>query len=266
MGDDHWLMSETIFSRDGDTYVPTPNAVGPWNRESMHGGPPAGLLARAVEQEVDNPDMTVARLTVDLFRSVPMAPLTVAARTVRDGRRIKAVDASLFGGDTEVARATAVALLRTGDFESDFAAPPPGPDGLPPLRESMGEGLYPKMYIDCLESRALGETTDRMGAWFRMPVQLVEGEHVTPFQFAASMSDFGNLLAGIPGRQEAASDWSFINTDITLNLAREPVSEWICLVAQRPLASNGVGSVQVSQYDLKGQFGSSSHSRLANPR
>ena len=259
-------MSEAIFVRDGDTYVPTSNAIGPWSKESLHGGPPAALLARAVEREVGNSEMAVARLTVDLFRAVPKAPLTDTARTVRDGRRIKAVDASLFAGDVEVARASAVALLRTGDFESEAVPAPVGPDGLPPLRMSMGDGLFPKMFLDCLDARSLGEATGLAGAWFRMPVELVEGEAVTPFQFAAAMSDFGNLLAGISGRREKDGDWSFINTDITLNLAREPSGEWICVIAERPLASNGVGSVQVAQYDLRGQFGSSSHSRLANPR
>ncbi len=259
-------MTEAIFVREGDTYVPTDNAIGPWNPGTLHGGPPAGLLGRAVELEVDNPEMVVARLTVDLFRAVPMEPLTVTSRTVRDGRRIRAVDASLFAGEVEVARASAVAHLRTGDFESEAPPPPPGPDGMQTLREAMGGGDFRKMYLDSLESCALGADTGKIGSWFRMPVQLVAGEHLTQFQFAASISDFGNLLAGMGGRKTRDASWSFINTDITLNLAREPVGEWICLVAQPPLAANGVGSVPVSQYDPNGLFGYSSHSRLANPR
>ena len=195
-----------------------------------------------------------------------MSPVTVTSRTVRNGRRIKAVDASLFAGDVEVARATAVAHLRTGTFESDASAPPPGPNGLPTLREAMGGGDFARMYLDHLESRALAEATGQLGSWFRTPLQLVEGEDVTPFQFAASVSDFGNLLAGMDGRRTRDANWSFINTDITVNFAREPIGEWICLVVQPPLAASGVGAVQVAQYDLKGLYGYSSHSRLANLR
>ena len=259
-------MPDCLFERSGDTFVPTDNSIGPWSPGTLHGGPPAGLLARAIEIEVGNPEMVVSRLTVDLFRAVPMAPLTVTTRTVRAGRRIKAVDASLLAEDVEVARASAVALLQSGDFEADAAPPPPGPEGMPSLRQAMGGGQMPKMYLDCLDSRSLGESSELHGAWFHLPVHVVDDEPLTPLQFAASVADFGNLLAGMTGRRQRDENWSFINTDINLNLARNPIGEWICLVAEPPLAFNGVGAVQVRQYDTRGLFGYSSNARLANPR
>lgn len=32
-----------------DRFTPTPSTAGPWGPDSQHGGPPAALLARAVE-------------------------------------------------------------------------------------------------------------------------------------------------------------------------------------------------------------------------
>src|SRR5690606_4737369 len=104
----------------------------PWTADALHGGPPAGLLARAIEHYVDDPEMQLARLTVDLFRSVPSQPLSVQVESVRAGRRIHVVQASIFADGQEVTRAHG-ALLRRSDAPVGNLSypPPPGPDGLP---------------------------------------------------------------------------------------------------------------------------------------
>ena len=71
---------------------------------AMHGGPPAALLARAVEQCDPGPANFVARLTVELLRPVPLVPLTISARTLRPGKMVHWIEAILRAGDVEVAR------------------------------------------------------------------------------------------------------------------------------------------------------------------
>ena len=38
-----------LFVRDGEWFVPSVRTAGPWSPDAMHGGPPAALLAWAVE-------------------------------------------------------------------------------------------------------------------------------------------------------------------------------------------------------------------------
>ncbi|MBE0610510.1 MAG: thioesterase family protein [Dehalococcoidia bacterium] len=81
-------MPDAIFIREGDSFVPTDLARSPWGPQLLHGGPPAGLLARAIEHAVHDADMHPARVTIDLFRPVPKQPLQVEVEAVRQGNRI----------------------------------------------------------------------------------------------------------------------------------------------------------------------------------
>lgn len=103
-------MTEALFQRDGDLYLPTPACGSPWSPGQLHGGPVVGLMAHAVEQASDNNDLHLSRLTVDLLRAVPNAPLTVTTRLVRGGKRLQILEASLFAGEAEVTRASALFL------------------------------------------------------------------------------------------------------------------------------------------------------------
>ena len=119
-----------LFEIDGDVAVPSELTRGPWDPRAMHGGPPAALLARAVEQCDLGPADFLARLTVELLRPVPLEPLRISVRTLRPGKMVHWIEAIASVGDIEVARALGL-RLRTG-ADSPVAAPPtdpfPGPD------------------------------------------------------------------------------------------------------------------------------------------
>lgn len=100
-----------FFVTDGKCYVPTSLARGPWG-PSLSGNYIGGLLGRAVEQEVDDVDLQPARLTVDLLRPVALQPLQMHSSVVRDGRRLRLVDAVMTQNDVIVARASALFLRR----------------------------------------------------------------------------------------------------------------------------------------------------------
>ena len=83
-------MSEpaAFFVLDGDRFHPTVLTRGPWRPEHQHGGPPAALMARAIEHAVgETNSFQLARFTIDFVRPVPIEPLTVRVEQVRDGRR-----------------------------------------------------------------------------------------------------------------------------------------------------------------------------------
>ena len=54
--------------------------------------------------------MRIARLTVDLMRPVPVAPLDVETTIVREGRKIQLIQVSLKAAGQEVARASVLNL------------------------------------------------------------------------------------------------------------------------------------------------------------
>jgi hypothetical protein len=276
-------LPDAVFRRDGGRFVPTRLAASAWGESVLHGGPPCGLLARGVELAAPEPGLHLARLTVDLFRAVPLAPLEVHTEAIRTGRRIVAMRASLVADGLEVARAHAMLLRPTpappaGELPADRDdPPPPGPEGIEtltlsrrPPSEPLPAGMPPGFHA-FVEARWLSEPgDDRPGAWFRMPWPLVEDEETTPVQRAAALSDFGNALAGGAGRRPGMADGppavGMINTDVTLYMARPPRGEWLCLRLDQLATRDGLGLVAVEQFDADGRYGHSVQARLANPR
>ena len=81
-------------------------ASGFWGpKDNLHARVMIGLFAQVIEQRHGEPDLQPARLTVDLYRLPDLAPVTVATRIVRQGGRIKVIEAELFSGETYSARA-----------------------------------------------------------------------------------------------------------------------------------------------------------------
>src|SRR5690554_6539942 len=101
-------MSETaadsVFVRDGDWFIPSELGRGPWSTDALHGGAPAALLAGYAEQMVDDPAMLLSRVTLELVRPVPLAPLKVTG-TMGKGRSVRRVELTLSHNETVVARA-----------------------------------------------------------------------------------------------------------------------------------------------------------------
>ncbi len=133
----------TFFELAGGRYVPLPLALSFWSDKAISGPPVCGMVAREIGNQYLSAGFIPARLTVDLSRPVPAAPLTVRTRLVRDGRRIRVADAEVFAGDgAPVARATAVLLMKSGQ--------PPGAvwqrqhvPGRPGRRRRAGSGCHP---------------------------------------------------------------------------------------------------------------------------
>ena len=103
-------MDEALFIRDGAAYVPTASAGGPWSPSHLHGGSPTGLLALLMERASADTGLRLSRLTVDLLRPVPSAPLSAEISVVRAGRRLRILQGSLLADGKEVCRARGVFL------------------------------------------------------------------------------------------------------------------------------------------------------------
>ena len=259
-------MADSIYARDGDLFLPSDLARGPWSPEAQHGGPPAALLARAVERFEDGARTFVARLTVELLRPVPIAPLAVRTRFVRPGKKVQLVEASLLAGDTEVARCTALRMRREPvplPASLPTVAAPPGPDsgsaGMPPWSEQV---TYAGFHNAGVEHRFVaggfveaGPATD----WIRLRVPLVAGEDTSPLCRVAAAADFGNGVSWVLSRNDG---YAFINPDLTIYLHRYPEGEWVCLDAATYVGPQGTGLAESRLFDARGPIGRSVQSLL----
>src|ERR1700738_5091722 len=118
------MTNQPFFTRERDAFIPTPVANAPWAPNSLHGRAIIGLFAFESDERPASDDFVPARLTVDMFRLPNMAPIEVKTKLVRDGMRIKVVEAEFFSGGTSMARASCQLLRRTENAAGNVWSPP----------------------------------------------------------------------------------------------------------------------------------------------
>src|SRR5258708_13032829 len=126
------MTNQPFFTGDHDAFIPTPVASGPWDPTSLHGRVIIGLLAFAIEQRHGVDDFVPARLTVDMFRLPTLAPIEVTTKLIRDGLRIKVVEADFYSGGVNMARASCQLLRKTENPQGPVWSPPNSGRPAPP--------------------------------------------------------------------------------------------------------------------------------------
>ncbi|QKV91847.1 thioesterase family protein [Streptomyces sp. NA02950] len=241
-----------------ERFVPTPLTRGPWSPDSQHAGPPAALLGRAVQlRPGSREDMRLSRITFEILRPVPLRPLTVTTRVLKEGRSLELVEVSLTPeGADEVMRARAL-RIRTAPGTAPEVAPPPtlaGPEGArsePFLPVPWDTGYHTAMEFRFTTGSYLspGPAT----CWMRMRVPLVAGEKITPLDRVLTAADSVN---GVSNVLDFASH-VFINPDLTVHLHRHPAGEWVCLDARTAITPDGLGMADGTLHDTSGPIGRS---------
>ena len=254
-------MPDAFFERDGERFVPSELTRGPWDPGAQHAGPPSALVARAVEHHEPREGLRVGRITLEILRPVPLAPLSVEVETARPGRSVELLEASLSGPDGELIRARAW-RVQASELRVDEQEPPPaGPmaGGESDFFATGQEvGYHTAMEYRFVEGGFLvpGPAT----VWMRARVPLVDGEETTPLERVFVAADSGNGVS-------AALDWRktiFINTDLTVHLLREPVGEWVGLDAVTHV--DGLGMADSALYDECGRIGRAVQTLLVRSR
>ncbi len=256
------MTAEAFFRHEDGVFVPSDEARGPWDPNSLHGRVLVGLLARAFEQEHGDEAFQVSRLTTELFRLPPFAPLTVTSEVVREGRRIRVVEGSVSSGGVELARGRAVMLLRADQPEGSVWSPPPwdAPDPDSIAAPEPRSGRVPMWETRLIEGDDFGDVVQKR-AWLRETRALVEGEPTTPFLRIAVAADFTNPFANSGDR-----GLEFVNADVTLYLHRYPVDEWLGFEVAGHHSTDGVAVAEYQIHDRRGQIGRSLVCAVANLR
>jgi Thioesterase-like superfamily len=274
--------ADAFFLPDGGRYVPTDLTRGPWDPDSQHAGPPAALIGREILGLDGGGGRELGRITYEILRPVPIAPLTVEASVIRPGRVVELVEATLADDDGDVIRARAWRLRRgevdiPAGLSSDdgpgalgtspstlrpgFA--PPGPDEAKP-------GAFPDTgqdvgYHTAMEYRFVRGGFAEPGpaiAWMRMRVPLVDGEEPGPLERVLVAADSGNGVS-------ATLDWNrflFINVDLSVHLHRPMDGEWVCLDAITIPERSGIGIADTALYDRRGPIGRADQTLLVDAR
>jgi acyl-coenzyme A thioesterase PaaI-like protein len=260
-------LPAALYEPIGGGFAPTALTRGPWNPEHQHAGPPAALLARAIEAASRIDGGQTGRLSFDILRPVPIAPLAVEARVLRPGRNVEQVAAELRpldGGDV-LMRATAW-RLRTAESSpqtAEVAALPAGPETGRP-----GEFTFwtdDVAYKDALDWRFVEGVFERPGpatVWTRLLVPLVAGEEPTPLERLLAMADAASGVS-------AALDWSawmFVNVDLGIHLVRPPAGKWLAMAARTDIGPTGMGLCTSTLFDAEGSVGVSTQTLLVGPR
>jgi hypothetical protein len=256
---------EAIFRIDGNRVEVSPKAAGPWDPRMQHGSAPAGLAVWAAEAIPTPVPMRIARVTIDLMRPVPLQPLMLEREVLREGRKIQLCVVRLLADGVVVAAAIvlkvkAQTLALPGDI-ADLPVDLPGPDQ---SREETA--LFSSSAF--AGGMSVRSARGRFGfkgpgaIWYRIDRPLVHGFSVSQAMRAVIAADFCNGTSAALDFRE----WTFINADLTVNMAREPIGEWVLLDADCWIGPDGSGLAMARLADVNGYFGRAAQSLVVERR
>ncbi len=274
-----------------NTVEATAMTRGPWGHEIIHGGSICGLLGWAIETELHKnctdsylERLLCTRLTVEILSGVPVCELAVHAQIIKIGKRTAMVDASFWRADdpdkTVLARATSQWLMTNLGSVDTFAnehsqalrAAYKTEDNVPAMPDvandptAGGDLEYPRpgFNVDAVELRSVSGSTEDPGpgvVWVRLAQPLVAGEQPSKFAHIATLSDMGAAV----GWDNTPDGGSYINTDVTLQLLRLPITDWVLFESSTISVGNGVAANHTNIYDEVGKVGWVLQSKVEAP-
>ena len=208
----------------------------------------------------------------DRYRPVPREPLGVAARVVREGRRLRLLEAMLYHDGREIGRASALALATAEVAIPEHArldTQPPAPMrealerppviGINAIANPVGREFSAGLHtLVPLKPVSLELGGGRGCTWVQLPTELVGGIANSPLVRVATLADFSNGFAQL----YLDAGTGFINADLTINLHRMPEGEWIGIDARTRAQPHGVAMAESELYDARGLIGRVSQSNL----
>jgi Thioesterase-like superfamily len=259
---------QSLFEQDGLVVHPTAAALGPWRHDALHGGAVSALLSHGLEEN----GWVLARVTVDLMRRVPLQELRLAPGRQENTRRMLRKQIELWAGDQLVAKAEALLLPET---RIDL---PPQPERSLAMPEDLERQATEAVRVSIAEqigftsfvSHAVATYRSRLGEahpgssvyWIKLLLPLIAGEDITPVQRVTIAADYANGgFVNLPFEQ-----WSFVSLDLTVQLTRPPVGEWVAVTNDSLAESTGIGLGDAELYDANGRIGRSVATLLVEPR
>lgn len=250
------------------TYRSTELANAGWYDEGQHGGAFAALVAGHVETSIPTlTEMQVSRLTVEIFRVIPLVDLRIETEVIREGKRIQSVEARVYDPAETLLSVATLQRLRIADLPiPDDTTPPVGELGHPDdadaeIGQAWGVGTAGKtmFHRHAMEVREVfGGFSEKGpgGVWMRLKVPIIAGVQITPLQRVVATADFCNGIS----RGLDYTEWVFMNPDLTVHVTRYPSDDWVGLSAESGYGDLGRGVATGTLWDLDGWLGRSTQS------
>lgn len=263
------MATDDVFYHVGESaaFVPTKHTEGPWDKRFQHGGPPAALLAGAIEQQLADKELQISRLSYNFLGPVPMGPLYVTTQVSRPGKRVRRIEAILTAKGVPVIIASAWAILPApADLGVDTieAVAPAAPEHL----VTMDPTVYQEWncgFLAATEWRFVHGDYRKPGpatVWVRPKVRLLAGRELSPVQQVALTADSANGVSSVLDIRS----WTFTPPELTIHLLRPPVGEWLCLDAVSMVQPNSVGLAMATVFDRRGPVARSAQSLFVSRR
>jgi hypothetical protein len=199
------------------------------------------------------------------MRPVPLQDLTLEREVLREGRKIQLCAIRLLVDGVVVAAASVLKVkARKLALPADIADLPvdlPGPD-----RSREETALFSSSAF--AGGMSVRSARGRFGfkgpgaIWYRVDRPLVKGFSVSQAMRAVIAADFCNGTSAALDFRE----WTFINADLTVNMAREPIGEWVLLDADCWIGPDGAGIAMARLADANGYFGRAAQSLVVEKR
>ncbi len=252
-----------------ERFASTEHTVGPWSELMQHMSPPSALLVRALQRCSPRPDTRLTRVTVEVLGPLPRAELTVRAHVSRAGRQIEMLVAELSAVDNSgtervAVRATAWRMATIDTTRVAVRTEETLASRVGGVRRELPPIWVPG-YVDPIEWSWLRGFLDDPGpgtAWGRPLVQVVAGEKPSALESLFTVVDSANGI----GSPLDVREWTFLNTDLSVHLHREPVGEWTGVAASTAVGPDGVGLCSAVLHDELGPVGRSAQILLVRPR
>ncbi|MCX4673115.1 thioesterase family protein [Streptomyces sp. NBC_01381] len=253
-------VPDSYYERiDEHRYKPTVHASGAWDPDELHFSPLGGLVVHAIERHLADrttgkaadTGLVIGRISFDILGRLALDECEIQVETVRPGRTIELIEATVLVAGRAVVRARAwlLAALDTSFVAGGAPAPLTPPDEVAPWEMA---ALWPGGYIASIDVRPLSPPQPgRTTAWISTALDLVAGESASPLASYVGLVDTAN---GIAVRQPPTA-WMYPNVDLTLHLYRQPEGPWTGLDTTVVFGGSGHGVTSTVLHDATGPVG-----------
>ncbi|MFI5061375.1 MAG: thioesterase family protein [Actinomycetales bacterium] len=246
-------------------FHPTRYAGGAWGDAEIHFSPLGGLIVHVIEEFVakhHGDGMLLSRVGFDILGFLAADECEIRVETVRPGRTIRLVEATVEIADRTVVRARAWYLaafdtVSVAGGEEERLASVEG------LASSSMTAVWPGGFVASLDLRPVGPAHPGRGAvWLSTATTLVAGEEASALASWLALVDTAN---GVAVRQPP-QEWMFPNVDLTIHLHRQPGGRWVGLDTTVTFGPTGQGVTSSVLHDLDGPVGYAQQSLTLRPQ
>ncbi|NLG47061.1 MAG: thioesterase family protein [Gordonia sp.] len=265
---------------DGDAeyeyFQPTEATASVWSSDMQHGGPPSGLLMRAMMRAAPDDGQVFTRVTNEIIGPIGLGVNRVRATIPRPGRRISMIQADLEaqlpdGSFRLASRAVAWRMLGADSTPIAHSPVEPLPASPDQLKQILGfptedEDAVPWGMVGFIGKTITARQPGRNGStpalWIRPALDLVAGEQMSNLEAVFTVIDIANGV----GTRVDPQQWSWMNMDTTVHLVSQPTSPWLGIDSDLAIGSGGYGASFADLYDVTGFLGRSAQSDMIAPQ